>query len=300
MKALRWGLVLGIAVLSTTTSLRAWFAEGHRILTFEALTLLAEELPQFLQEDRDEIAWDSIDPDLMRDRGLPQLRDREAPDHYLDLELLPGGELPETRSEYLELIGSSAVGMGAQQVGTLPYAVVEATQRLAVVFAQVRQRPDDAHLQAKVEVFAAHLAHYAADLCQPLHTTIHYDGRAREDNASPHTGIHQQVDALIERLGPEGLGRGVPVQPEELVPILPAVVEELKRSHEEVDRVYRLAADLAALQAGSQPSIELRSLARDRYRAAIRFTASLVLTAWRASAKLDLPEWGQTGPRGID
>ncbi|NHZ73014.1 MAG: hypothetical protein GWP16_00885 [Nitrospirae bacterium] len=283
------GLALGVVALMSTCPLLAWHAEGHRITTFEAVTLLAEELPQFLQDGRDQMAWDSIDPDLMCNRSLPQLRDRESPDHYLDLELLQGGGLPDTRSKFLEHIASPEVGMGIEKVGGLPYAVVEATQRLTLAFAQVRHQPADEHLQAKVMLYAAQLAHYAADLCQPLHTTIHHDGRALEDYSSPYTGIHQQVDALIGRLKPQAEIRGEPLV---LKPIFPAVVEELKRSHAEVDRVYQLEGDLALLEAGGEPSAELRSWTRDRYRASVLFTASLILTAWRESADLQIPDWG--------
>lgn len=300
MKALRWGLILGIVALGSTSSLYGWLAEGHRITTYEAVTLLADDLPSFLQEGRELMASDSPDPDMMRNRALPQLRDSEAPNHYLDLELLRGLELPETRSEYLRHLASPEVGLDVERVGTLPYAVVEAAQRLMVAFAQVRRRPADEHLQAKAMLLASQLAHYSADLCQPLHTTIHHDGRALENLDSPHTGIHQQVDALIERLRPQERVRQESLRPTRRVPLLPAVVDELKRSHAEVERVYRLEADLAFLEAGGEPSAELESLTRDRYRAATLFTASLILTAWQDSAHLSLPDWESPEPNRDD
>ncbi len=48
--------------------------------------------------------------------------------------------------------------------------------------------------------------------------------------------------------------------PQVLKPIFPAVVEELERSHAEVDRVYQLEGDLVALEAGGEPSAGLRVL----------------------------------------
>jgi len=284
--------VLGVVALAPTSGIHAWHAQGHRITTYEAVTLLSEELPRFLQTGREEMASDSVDPDLMRNRDLPQLRDREAPNHYLDLELLPLGVLPDARSEFLQYLASREVYLGVEDVGTLPYAVVEATQRLTLAFAQARSQPKNEHLQAKAMLFAAYLAHYAQDLCQPLHTTIHHDGRALEDQSSPHTGIHHQVDALIERLKPQESGEDGLFEPQALKPIFPAVFEELKSSHSHVERVYRLAADLEALEGGAQPSAELRALTDDRYRAAVRFTANLILTAWRESADLRLTDRG--------
>lgn len=292
MKVLRLTLALGVVALASTSHLQAWHADGHRITTFDAITLLSEELPKFLQDGRDQMAWDSIDPDLMRNRSLPQLRDRESPDHYLDLELLQGEELPDMRSGFLEHIASQEVGTGVDVVGALPFAVVEAAQRLTLAFAQVRHQPANEHLQAKAMLYAAQLAHYAEDLCQPLHTTIHHDGRALQDLSSPYTGIHQKVDALIGRLEPQHGIKGEQVMPQVLKPIFPAVVAELDRSHAEVDRVYELEGDLVPLEADGEPSARLRAWTRERYRASVLFTSSLILTAWRESADLQIPEWG--------
>ncbi len=292
MKILRLALVLGAVALVSGSQLQAWSAEGHRLTTVEAVTLLSEELPGFLQENLDRLAWDSIDPDLMRNSGLPQLRDREAPNHYLNSELLEDGQLPETRSEFLRFLGSQEPSLDASQVGTLPYSVVEATQRLTLSFAQLRRQLADEHLQAKVMISAAYVAHYAADLCQPLHTTIHHNGRALQDYSSPLTGIHQQVDDLFGRLQPQNENSDESLVPRVLKPIFPAVVEELERSHAEVDKVYQLEGNLVALEAGGEPSSGLRSLTRDRYRASVLFTSSLILTAWRESADLKIPDWG--------
>jgi len=292
MKVLRLTLALGVVALASTSHLQAWHADGHRITTFDAITLLSEELPKFLQDGRDQMAWDSIDPDLMRNRSLPQLRDRESPDHYLDLELLQGKELPDMRSGFLRFLGSQEPSLDPSQVGTLPYSVVEVTQRLTLAFAQLRRQLADEHLQAKVMISAAYVAHYATDLCQPLHTTIHHDGRALQDYSSPLTGIHQQVDALFGRLQPQNENRDESLVPRVLKPIFPAVVEELERSHAEVDRVYELEGDLMPLEADGEPSARLRAWTRERYRASVLFTSSLILTAWRESADLQIPEWG--------
>lgn len=292
MRPYRSAVALAIVALTSTSHSEAWDAGGHRITAFEAVGLLAGELPEFLQSNPEQIARAALDPDLMRVPTLAHLRDRESPDHYLDLELLEGTQLPETRSEFLELIASKEIGARVDEIGSLPFAVVEATERLTLAFAQVRHQPTNEHLRAKVGIYVGHLAHYATDLCQPLHTTIHHDGRALQNGESPQTGIHVQVDALIERLRPQDSFREEPLRPTLLAPLLPAVVDELERSHAEVERVYRLEADLKVLEAGGEPSAGLQSLTRDRYRAATLFTANLILTAWQESADLQIPRWG--------
>ena len=62
-----------------------------------------------------------------------------------------------------------------------------------------RKWPYEPHIRDKCLVYAVNPAHYATDLCQPPHTTIHYDGRAQEDGSSPHTGIRQRVDGLLRK-----------------------------------------------------------------------------------------------------
>ncbi len=144
MKVLRLALVSGRRCPGARPPhLQAWHAEGHRITTVDAVTLLSEELPRFLQDGRDQMAWDSIDPDLMRNRGLPQLRDREAPNHYLDLELLPRSEsYPIREASFSEYLASQEVEPGCRVSRyACPIAVVEATQRLTLAFAQVRRQP---------------------------------------------------------------------------------------------------------------------------------------------------------------
>lgn len=275
---------------------QAWLVEGHRIISLDAVATLPGTVPSFFRDGAVAIAEASIDPDVHRPRALPQLRDREAPEHYLDLELLEGRDLPEVRSGLFRLVAWLAAEpgggrvRGVASVGTLPYAVTEGLQRLTVAFAEHRRWPEDANVRARALVYAGLLAHYAADLCQPLHTTLDHDGRAREDGSSPQTGIHRRVDALPTQVD---LDRGAIVRDTELG-ILPGgfddVVAELMTSHALVDRVYELADDSGSFGQGEFPA-GLAELTTERYGAAVRFVGSLFLTAWVDSEGLELPEW---------
>jgi len=135
---------------------------------------------------------------------------------------------------------------------------------------------------------AGFVAHYAQDLCQPLHTTVHYDGRARRDGSSPRTGIHRQVDGLLQSVSLEALDIA---DRQPLKPLFPAVVEAFGDSHSQVDRVYELADELADLDESGRVESELLNFAQGRYRRAVCFTADLIHTAWQLSSSVDLPEW---------
>ena len=192
--------LIGVFVLCVITSptVYAWHQQEHQFITAAVQRILPDDVPGWFVAGVPGLAAHcSVDPDVFKSRGTPHLRDAEAPEHYLDLELLGGTKLPKTRYTYLALCAKK--GVAPEKAGLLPYAVIEWTQRLTLAFAEHRKWPDDPHIRAKCLVYASNLAHYAADLCQPLHTTIHFDGRADEGGSSPRTGIHQKVDGLLHK-----------------------------------------------------------------------------------------------------
>jgi hypothetical protein len=213
------------------------------------------------------------------------------------LEFVPGepgrAELPATRYEYLALCAKH--GIDPKRIGTLPYSVAEWTQRLAVAFAEHRKWPDNAAIKAKCLVYAGILSHYSADLCMPLHTTIHYDGRAGADGKSPRSGIHEKIDDLpgdllrLELLREDDVAKDL--QPQPLEKLLPGVMEAIRSSHALVDRVYELEPALPPKEGPWERSAETVPFMLDRMRAAAEFTASLFLTAWEQSATIEIPEW---------
>jgi hypothetical protein len=189
----------------------------------------------------------------------------------------------------------------------LPYAVVEGAQRLTEAFAEHRRWPGDPAIRQRILVYAGLLAHYAGDLDQPLHTTLHHDGRALPDGSSPKTGIHQLVDGLFERtpLRVHGGMRGVRLQRYD--DAWAAVVAELVRSHALVERVYQLEPELRqsfprppegqTKPPPSRPTPAVVTFTEERFRSTASFLASLYWTAWQDSAKVQLPAWhSRPGP----
>jgi hypothetical protein len=226
---------------------------------------------------------------LFKNRATGNLNDAEYGEHYIDWELLKGLPLPPTRNEFLQLCAREK--LEPKKVGLLPYAIAEWTERLAVAFAEHRKWPENPHVRTRCLVYAGNLSHYTADLCMPLHTTIDFDGRARPDGSSPRSGIHAKVDSLVEKLAlkPADLANDQSVAPAEA--LLPVIVKEIHRSRAMIDRTYELEAKLPPERGDWTPTPEVRAFARERARAATRFTASMYLTAWRKSAGITLPPW---------
>lgn len=267
----------------------AWWAGGHGILTRAAVRALPEEVPAFFRGGRKMVGHMSFDPDVAKQREMPLVRSAEYGEHYLDLEMLEGRELPRLRQDYIALCFE--LGVRPERAGYAPYAIAEWTQRLAVAFAEHRKWPENAFIQQKCLVYAGFLAHYAEDLCQPLHVTIHYNGRRQDDGTVLHKGIHEKVDSLPEvlKMDPAGLAEGLEVvAPDSL---MPAVFAQLDASFEMVDRVYEMAEDLMAVSDSAEPSAAVVAFANERARESARFTASLMLHAWKASEAVSFERW---------
>lgn len=294
-------LVCFVAAFAALLSPRvlAWWPQGHSIIGEAAVQALPAQMPAFFRAGGASIAHYAQDPDVHKNRDTPLVSDREGPEHYMDLEFLGSRALPPTRHKYLQLCAE--LKLNAADVGYLPYAIGEWTERLAISFAEHRRYPDNPHIQAKCLVYAGFLAHYAGDMCMPLHNTKDHDGRARPDGSSPRTGIHAKVDSLIEKLNlrPTDLSKDQKIEP--LTELLPGVIREMNNSRALIDRTYELEpllppSDNTPQSGAWMPAPEITAFTNERAREATRFLASLYLTAWQQSAHIKLPAWLQREP----
>jgi len=275
----------------------AWLTNGHHMVAVAATQLLPPEMPAFLRDGATVIGEVAEDPDYWKNRGTPELRDAERPEHFLDIEELQGVSLPPTRYEYLASLIRE--GKDPRSVGLLPYAILEGTQKLTLSFAEYRCWPHDESIRQKTLVYAGRLAHYAADLEQPLHTTVDYDGHVGPDGESPHSGIHFRTDALI---GDVPLTRqeaiGSCTVPDLQGDLLQAIMNQFQRSHQLVDRVYDLIPPPSRVPNGAWHPAEdpaVKAFVQDRYCAAAGFIAAVFERAWRDSADIEIPQWQRGG-----
>jgi len=266
----------------------AWWGGGHDILTQASIKAVPDDLPEFFRNASAEqmIAHIAYDPDVSKNRVMPNARAAEYGEHYFDLELIKDNPVPADRNAFIKLC--SELDLEPMKVGFLPYAVAEWTERLAIAFAEYRKWPDKPIIQYKCYVYAGFLAHYAQDMCQPLHLTVHFDGIIQEDGSKLHGGIHEKVDSSIEllKLNPSELAKELQVEPVD--DLMPAIIKQIKDGHSLVDRVYEMVHEYQKL---NQPSQELMDFTDIRSREAVRWTATLYLTAWKMSENITLPGW---------
>lgn len=277
---------MAVVVGSVAVPAQAWWGDGHGILTAGAVLALPEDAPAFLRQGGHIASHVVFDPDIFRNRRTPALSHAEHGEHYFDLEYLDGRAVPPQRFDFIALCFE--LGLNPTQVGLAPYAIAEWTERLAVALAEHRQWPENAAIQQKCLVYAGLLAHYAQDICQPLHATRYFDGKEQADGAVIGKGIHEKVDSAVERLGfaPEDLAAGQDVVVFDA--LMPAIVAQSRESNRRVEEVYALRDHWE-----DASDARVRALALALARSAVRFTASLYLTAWHQSAEIRLPGWLQ-------
>lgn len=285
-RAVRFG-VLALLAFAASGPAAAWHGRTHRWIAEAAAGRLPDSMPLFLRQAASDLGRAAIDPDVWRHDAAPALAAATLSDHYFSLERLAEAGWPERRDRFLRRLGEQ--GRDAGWIGTLPLAVAETSDRLALALAQHRCWPDDRGIQARAIEHAGVLAHFAADLVQPLHSTIHHDGRASPDGASPQDGSHVWSDRVIELSLRDPVGVARRVEPLAIDDVPAASRRLLQASHDRVDRAYAMIARVR--QSEAPPPRAVRRYARERFRTGVGFVAGLWVEAWQRSAGIELPEW---------
>ncbi len=166
----------------STGAAHAWGLTGHRIVTEEAAARMPAECGAFFEAAAKALSGASLEPDSV----LREKDPGEARRHFINLDLLgdPGTvDLPRSLEEATRRFGETKLG----ETGTLPWRIVELLDDL--------ERAMRGGRAAEITRTAGHLAHYAADLFQPLHLTSNHDG-----GKTCNHGIHDAFESeMIER-----------------------------------------------------------------------------------------------------
>ena len=185
-------LAAALVLLLVSSGARAWNDLGHALITAEAIERLPEPLKTMLSEGGNlrRLQDASAAPDQWREEEKRQHADEEhytsveKPKHFFDIDALAGkaglknfAGFPHDRAEAERLVGASAL----DAFGRGPWAAADALDALARALSDGRA--------ADVFREAGALAHYAADLHMPFHTTRNFDG---QETGNP--GVHAAVE----------------------------------------------------------------------------------------------------------
>ncbi|MCI0355788.1 MAG: hypothetical protein L0099_12220, partial [Acidobacteria bacterium] len=100
-RAVAWSLI----ALLVPVPLWGWGYEGHIWANQVAAGKMPRELPRFFRKEKKLITYLGYEPDRWRDSREVSLRNAQAPDHYIDLELVADiAELPRERYNFYRLL----------------------------------------------------------------------------------------------------------------------------------------------------------------------------------------------------
>ncbi len=290
-----------LALLTPNAAL-AWGERGHAVIDTAAIEAIPEHGPVFLKKHVDYIAASASRPDSWRGNAEGFSKIIEDPNHGWFREqftfLKP---IPRSRYEFvlalydrhLQIKDSdpeTAVRTNVRWTGTLPYAAIEAYDRIVVCMRQVRQLasegrdPTFAEQTCAFDVFR--LGHYIGDGANPMHNSIHSDGW-RGDNPHGFTTdrtVHGRFESRFVdgiELTPADIRSRIGAPARQQGDMFDLVLAYLDASGSKVAEVYRLE-QRAGFADFADPDV--REMVYERTAAGAAMLRDMLCRAWEESA----------------
>jgi hypothetical protein len=195
---------MAVAAVPSSANVPFWGETGHRIIGDVAAGALPDQMPQFFRDARAQLAYLNPEPDRWRDRAEIRLdsalNDFQAPEHFIDMELVPGNAL-NAKSRYAYIDSLAAHGLKTATTGFLPYRILELTQSLRVDWRLWRVEKDSAvkrMIEQRIINDAGLVGHYIGDGANPHHATMNHDKWVAAENPKGFTttgGFHSRFES---------------------------------------------------------------------------------------------------------
>lgn len=266
-------LCLVLAGWAFPPAARAWGPRGHELVNEYAPATLPPELRSFYAAHREWLVANASAPDEWINTDLT-----EPPHHFMDMEVYAKKfeQMPRTREEAVEMAGKDFVAASGDLLWWLPHATRELARAM-------RARDQEQILRWSVAV-----AHYAADICQPLHTTENYDGQLTQQ-----PGLHARFETqTVNQVA--GFLKLEPAPARPLADVYNSVFAQVARSYRllppilEADKQAKAADPAFGPTYTALMNARLRGLIQGQLAAGATLTGSLWLTAWEEAGRPDL------------
>ena len=273
-----------------------WGNEGHMMINRVAAEKLPSDVPAFLRNAVDQLAYLAPEPDRWRERSELTLKLSQEPDHFIDLELVEGMTLPPDRYSYYRALEAKRQHTPGQpeiflpeKVGLQPYVTIEIFERLIVALREYRHALRDhtspEFAERNAVFYAGWLGHYVADGANPLHTTVNYNGWTGANPNGYTTGhtIHWKMEGEFVAANQKELNFAglVPAEARKLDSPFQDYLAYLHNSNGYVEKVYQFEKAGGFDGAGTPPS---RQFIEQRMAAGAEMLRNLWYTAWLDSA----------------
>ncbi len=193
---------------------------AHRKMNRMAVFTLPPEMIGFFKKHVEYLSERSIDPD----RRAHAVQG-EAPRHYIDIDHFgdkPFDIVPRRWTDAVNMFSEDTL----MEQGVLPWHIHTMMWRLTRAF-------EDRDID-RILYNAAHIGHYIADACTPLHTTKFYNGRTPEER-----GIHALWESRLPEMMADGFNYFVG-RAEYIESPLDRAWELVEHSHMKVDTIYQV------------------------------------------------------------
>jgi hypothetical protein len=284
-----------------------WGNDGHMMINRVAAAKLPLDVPAFLRNAAEQLAYLGPEPDRWREKSEYALKMSQEPDHFIDLELVEGMTLPPDRYSYYRVLEakrqqtpSQADTLLPEKVGLQPYITMEIFGRLVVAFREyrhaLRDHANPEFAERNAIVYAGWLGHYVADASNPLHTTVNYNGwtTANPNGYTTAKTIHWKMEGEFVAANQQQLPFAalVPDKPTKLDKPFQDYLAYLQKSHGYVEQVYQLEKAGGFTGAGTSAS---RMFIEQRLAYGADMLRNLWYTAWLDSA-VDPPPYSPPKP----
>lgn len=274
-----------------------WGNEGHSAINRAAAEKLPPDVPAFLRNAADQLAYLAPEPDRWRQPSELALKRSQEPDHFINLEAVQGMELPPDRYSFYRALDARRretpghpEDLLPERVGMQPYITIETYERLVVAFREYRwaisEHRNPAFAEANAIFYAGWLGHYVGDGANPLHTSLHYNGwiGSNPKGYTTSTTVHWKMEGIFVAANPKVLqfAELVPAQPQQLNHPFQDYLQYLWDSHQYVEQAYKLE------KAGGfdgQGTPESREFIRQRLAAGATMLRNMWYSAWLQSGK---------------
>ncbi|GAC1428228.1 MAG: hypothetical protein NVSMB68_00180 [Thermoanaerobaculia bacterium] len=287
-------LLLILALFAFAGNAHAWGEAGH-LMSSEAATLtLPTDMPHFFLRSFPQLIWLGYQPDRLRNAG-PSLDAVNAPDHYLDYEMVAGLDLPPDRYKYMALMDSSGrrahLGVANSEPGFSPWRIAELSEQLTVEFRQWRliERGSSERrvIEAAIISTAGWMGHFVADAANPLHDTMNYNGwtAPNPNGYANDCQIHARFESDFVSRAIRTADVTAKVAPPVLrIDYFATALAFIKAANARVEDLYRLDQRDAFSEIASV-SAEGKDFTTDRLAAGASLLRDLWWSAWRNSEK---------------
>ena len=274
-----------------------WGNEGHSAINRVAAEKLPSDMPAFLRNAADQLAYIAPEPDRWRQISELALKRSQEPDHFIKLELIKGMDLPPDRysfyralAELREQTPGHPEELLPEHVGMQPYAAIEVYERLVVAMREYRramvEHDSPAFAEANAIFYAGWLGHYVGDGANPMHTTVNYDGWVGPNPKGYTTSstVHWKMEGVFVAANMRKLQFAdlVPAQPQLLRNPFHDYMQYLNDSHSYVEEAYQLEKAGGFEGQGSAAS---RDFIRQRLAAGATMLRNMWYTAWIQSGR---------------